>query len=106
MEGASVQAAGKQKALNIKDLSLSVGQSQKLKVLNGKRSGGALLKNSGKRQQKGVVKAKKRKGSDYGKGREVETESKDNRKSKKKKTIRPEIIRMKPNSRPKQKNRW
>lgn len=44
MEGASVQAAGKQKALNIKDLSLSVGQSQKLKVLNGKRSGGALLK--------------------------------------------------------------
>lgn len=37
VEGASVQAAGKQKALNIKDLSLSVGQSQKLKVLNGKK---------------------------------------------------------------------
>ena len=35
--GVSVQAAGKQKALNITDLSLSVGQSQKLKVLNGKK---------------------------------------------------------------------
>ena len=37
VEGASVQAVGKQKALNITDLSLSVGQSQKLKVLNGKK---------------------------------------------------------------------
>lgn len=77
VEGASVQAAGKQKALNITDLSLSVGQSQKLKVLNGKKvRWSSSKKNSGKRQQK------------------------------RKKTIRPEIIRMKPNSRPKQKNRW
>ena len=37
VEGASVQAVGKQKALNITDLSLSVGLSQKLKVLNGKK---------------------------------------------------------------------
>lgn len=35
--GSNVQAASKQKALNITDLSLSVGQSQKLKVSNGKK---------------------------------------------------------------------
>lgn len=61
VEGASVQAAGKQKALNITDLSLSVGQSQKLKVLNGKK----VRRSSSKKtvasvSKKGVVKAKKK----------------------------------------------
>lgn len=56
----SVQAAGKQKSLNITDLSLSVGQSQKIKVLNGRK----VKWNSSKRSvasvsKKGIVKAKK-----------------------------------------------
>ena len=55
VEGASVQAAGKQKALNIKDLSLSVGQSQKLKVLNGKK-----VRSSSKKTVASVSKKEKR----------------------------------------------
>lgn len=58
--GVSVQAAGKQKALNITDLSLSVGQSQKLKVLNGKKVRWTSSKKSvASVSKKGVVKAKK-----------------------------------------------
>ena len=58
--GVSVQAAGKQKALNITDLSLSVGQSQKLKVLNGKKVRWSSSKKSvASVSKKGVVKAKK-----------------------------------------------
>ena len=61
VEGASVQAAGKQKALNIKDLSLSVGQSQKLKVLNGKKVRWSSSKKTvASVSKKGVVKAKKK----------------------------------------------
>ena len=61
MEGASVQAAGKQKALNITDLSLSVGQSQKLKVLNGKKVRWSSSKKTvASVSKKGVVKAKKK----------------------------------------------
>ena len=60
VEGASVQAAGKQKALNITDLSLSVGQSQKLKVLNGKKVRWSSSKKTvASVSKKGVVKAKK-----------------------------------------------
>lgn len=60
-EGASVQAAGKQKALNITDLSLSVGQSQKLKVLNGKKVRWSSSKKTvASVSKKGVVKAKKK----------------------------------------------
>ncbi len=60
VEGASVQAAGKQKALNITDLSLSVGQSQKLKILNGKKVRWSSSKKSvASVSKKGVVKAKK-----------------------------------------------
>lgn len=61
VEGASVQAAGKQKALNITDLSLSVGQSQKLKVLNGKKVRWSSSKKTvASVSKKGVVKAKKK----------------------------------------------
>ena len=61
VEGASVQAAGKQKALNITDLSLSVGQSQKLKVLNGKKVRWSSSKKAvASVSKKGVVKAKKK----------------------------------------------
>ena len=61
VEGASVQAAGKQKALNITDLSLSVGQSQKLKVLNGKKVRWRSSKKTvASVSKKGVVKAKKK----------------------------------------------
>ena len=61
VEGASVQAAGKQKALNITDLSLSVGQSQKLKVLNGKKVRWSSSKKTvASDSKKGVVKAKKK----------------------------------------------
>lgn len=61
VEGASVQAAGKQKALNITDLSLSVGQSQKLKVLNGKKVRWSSSKKTVTSvSKKGVVKAKKK----------------------------------------------
>ena len=61
MEGASVQAAGKQKTLNITDLSLSVGQSQKLKVLNGKKVRWSSSKKTvASVSKKGVVKAKKK----------------------------------------------
>ncbi len=56
----SVQAAGKQKSLNITDLSLSVGQSQKIKVLNGKKVKWSSSKKSvASVSKKGVVKAKK-----------------------------------------------
>lgn len=61
VEGASVQAAGKQKTLNITDLSLSVGQSQKLKVLNGKKVRWSSSKKTvASVSKKGVVKAKKK----------------------------------------------
>ena len=61
VEGASVQAAGKQKALNITDLSLSVGQSQKVKVLNGKKVRWSSSKKTvASVSKKGVVKAKKK----------------------------------------------
>lgn len=61
VEGASVQAAGKQKALNITDLSLSVGQSQKLKVLNRKKVRWSSSKKTvASVSKKGVVKAKKK----------------------------------------------
>lgn len=61
VEGASVQAAGKQKALNITDLSLSVGKSQKLKVLNGKKVRWSSSKKTvASVSKKGVVKAKKK----------------------------------------------
>ena len=61
VEGASVQAAGKQKALNITDLSLSVGQSQKLKALNGKKGRWSSSKKTvASVSKKGVVKAKKK----------------------------------------------
>lgn len=61
VEGASVQAAGKQKALNITDLSLSVGQSQKLKLLNGKKVRWSSSKKTvASVSKKGVVKAKKK----------------------------------------------
>ncbi|MFQ7270339.1 MAG: Ig-like domain-containing protein [Clostridium sp.] len=61
VEGASVQAVGKQKALNITDLSLSVGQSQKLKVLNGKKVRWSSSKKTvASVSKKGVVKAKKK----------------------------------------------
>lgn len=61
VEGASVQAASKQKALNITDLSLSVGQSQKLKVLNGKKVRWSSSKKTvASVSKKGVVKAKKK----------------------------------------------
>ena len=61
VEGASVQAAGKQKALNITALSLSVGQSQKLKVLNGKKVRWSSSKKTvASVSKKGVVKAKKK----------------------------------------------
>ena len=58
--GVSVQAVGKQKSLNITDLSLSVGQSQKLKVINGKKVRWSSSKKSvASVSKKGVVKAKK-----------------------------------------------
>ena len=61
VEGASVQAAGKQKTLNITDLFLSVGQSQKLKVLNGKKVRWSSSKKTvASVSKKGVVKAKKK----------------------------------------------
>lgn len=59
-EGVSVQAAGKQKSLNITDISLSVGQSQKIKVLNEKKVKWSSSKKSvASVSKKGVVKAKK-----------------------------------------------
>lgn len=58
--GVSVQAAGRQKALNITDLSLSVGQSQKIKVLNVRKVKWSSSKKSvASVSKKGVVKAKK-----------------------------------------------
>lgn len=57
---ADVQAASKQKALNITDLSLSVGQSQKLKVSNGRKVTWSSSKKSvASVNKKGTVKAKK-----------------------------------------------
>lgn len=58
--GSDVQAASKQMALNITDISLSVGQSQKLKVSNGKKVKWSSSKKSVVSvSKKGVIKAKK-----------------------------------------------
>lgn len=58
--GADVQAASKQMVLNITDISLSVGQSQKLKVSNGKKVKWSSSKKSiVSVSKKGTIKAKK-----------------------------------------------
>ena len=58
--GTDALAASKQKALNITDLSLSVGQSQKLKVSNSRKVKWSSAKKSvASVSKKGIVKAKK-----------------------------------------------